>query len=123
MSHHNRHRGSNPLEAGSNGHAMSSDESVHDNAIVPRDDHGNYQFETAVLAVSPSMQYRDLEEQAEERAQIEEAEEKILDAWRQHPEEQDEEDIKALLAQILEKKMQSLEEDKWVFEAEESKKG
>lgn len=44
-------------------------EDPNDSAIVPKDEQGNYMFETALLALSPSMQYRDLAERKEEEGE------------------------------------------------------
>ncbi|KAF2143025.1 uncharacterized protein K452DRAFT_326207 [Aplosporella prunicola CBS 121167] len=87
-----------------------AEEPAADRDIVARDEEGNYKLETPEL----SMHIRD--EEQEER----EAANQLIESYRKHQHiETSEPEFKATLQASLQAKVESLDEDKWMFEGED----
>ncbi|KAF2197198.1 hypothetical protein GQ43DRAFT_444457 [Delitschia confertaspora ATCC 74209] len=91
-------------------------EQEQDDSLVERDEQGRYQMEAPSVGMRPVIGVED--EMVEER----EAEAKVIEMYgKQRGEELDPADLKLVLEASLERKVQSLEDDKWMFEGEVAK--
>jgi hypothetical protein len=77
--------------------------------IVARDEHGNYLLEQPTMTPMPRNELQ------EER----EVENRLIETYRKHQQHIEPHELKATLQASLQAKVASLEEDKWMFEAED----
>ncbi|OCL09112.1 hypothetical protein AOQ84DRAFT_28502 [Glonium stellatum] len=77
--------------------------------VVARDEHGNYQIEQPTMTPMPRNELQ------EER----EVENRLIETYRKHQQHIEPHELKATLQASLQAKVASLEEDKWMFEAED----
>ncbi|OCK84785.1 hypothetical protein K432DRAFT_378227 [Lepidopterella palustris CBS 459.81] len=77
--------------------------------IVARDEHGNYQLEQPTMTPMPRNELQ------EER----EVENRLIETYRKHQQHIEPHELKATLQASLQAKVASLEEDIWMFEAED----
>ncbi|KAF2811151.1 uncharacterized protein BDZ99DRAFT_462424 [Mytilinidion resinicola] len=78
--------------------------------MVARDEHGNYRLEQPAMTPLPR---NDLQEERE-------AENRLIETYRKHQQHIEPHELKATLQASLQAKVASLEDDRWMFEAEDA---
>lgn len=86
-----------------------ADEHAEDRDIVARDEEGNYRLEMPNVGPLPRDDAR------EER----EVESRLIETYRKHQQHIEPNELKATLQASLQAKVESLDEDKWMFEGDD----